>query len=504
MAEHPGMRCKWLPWFVFGLCPAPLAAQAWLAVGPASWRGVMQPLLAARKAQGLAAEFVDLPAAGDAAAVRDQVCATVHARIRAGGPGYLLLLGDSDRGGLPLPAMPRPGLSTILPGKWPADPVWTDLGYGDPDGRGVPQWPVGRWPVRDAAEVAVLVAKTLDYERTPPGEWLRQFEFVAGDGDFGAVLDTVLLGAMRQLFSEELSPAFQVRPLVALPDSPFFVEPAQFGATLLARLDAGSFVFTYAGHGSLDRFANLRLRGQKGSWPLLRQQDVARLRSAQRTILMAYACHIGGFTADALGETLVRAAHGPVAVFAASTVSYPFGDLLLGRELMHAQEDPGMQRLGDLLRTGLRDLVAATGKTPFHQRAITAAGVLGLGPDAQTALRRYTADVYQLFGDPALRLPAREPLVVALRSPATVGRELVLTVRGQRPCAKLRIELCCDRGRRSDEILAVQEIALAGEPVEVRFPWPEQGEPGYAVVRAFGLADGRAQSGGLRFRVARD
>lgn len=479
------MRARWIPLGTL-LAHIVLPAQSFVVVGPDEWRAAAEPLLARRGQQGLAVEWL---------APRADLRQALHERVRRSErPGYVLLLGDAPA----LPSLERPGLPAIVPRMPGSETVASDLGYVDVADDGAPSWTIGRIPARDPRELATVVAKMLAYEQAPAGAWQREVSLVAGDGNFGAVLDTVLGGAMRQLFAEELAPSFVLAALIALPESPFFVPEERFGASVIERLDAGPLAFVYAGHGALDRFANLRLSGSRRSWPLLRIADVDSLQHAERTILMAYACHIGEFDKDCLGEALLRHAHGPVAVLAASQVSFPFGDLLLGRELMRAQAGRDATRLGDWIRIARARLMHADAKDPFHVRAGTLAGFLGLNAEQQDALRRYTADLYHLLGDPALVLPSSGAIELALERKAVVGEPLLLRVGA--PC-RVRIELCRDRGQQPDDVLATKELEPGATRCELAWPAPITG--GMLVVRAFGQDGGRVWLGGLRFAVKR-
>ena len=497
---------SWVRWLAgFLALPGVASAQPYVVVGPSAFAPAARPLLEARKAQGLAPLWIELDAqlAGDARAL----AARIHAEIgKTKTPGYLLLLGDSDRGKAPLPTLSRPGLQSLVPGMPGKQRVWSDLGFVDPQDSGSPTWAIGRIPARDAEQVATVVAKILAYEKIAPGPWVRELELVAGDGDFGVVIDTVLNGALRQLFAEELAPGFALGALIALPDSPFFASPPTFGQEVRNRLDAGPFALVYAGHGWIDRFADLRLRGQPGAWPILRTDDVAKLEHAERSIVLAWACHIGEFPREALGEVLLRAPHGPVAVVAASEVSFPFGDFVLGRELMRAQEDLGITRLGDLVKVSKQRALHPDPTDKFGKRAALLAGLMGLDADQQQELRRYTADLYHLLGDPALLLPARGKLDVQVEGRATLAIPLVVQIGGSADAGigRVWVELCKDRGQDPRDVLLATEVEAQGGRARVTLPWPKDAQPGQAIVRVQATTPGRFWFGGKRFRVFRE
>src|SRR5262245_2102405 len=190
-----------------GIAASLAGAQPYLVVVPGWLRAALEPLLVQRRAQRLAVEVLELDDTKPPAA--DELRAAIHARIAKHGPGgYVLLAGDSQRGNGPVPTLRRPGLPKLLPGMPGAARVCSDLGFVDTDDDGLAEWCCGRVPARDAAELARIVAKVLAYERVEPGPWQHELELVAGDGDFGLVVDTVLSAALRQLFAEELPAGF--------------------------------------------------------------------------------------------------------------------------------------------------------------------------------------------------------------------------------------------------------------------------------------------------------
>ncbi|MCC6671874.1 MAG: hypothetical protein IT458_12500 [Planctomycetes bacterium] len=501
------------------VCATLCAAQDYLVVGPPALAEAAQGLLQARRAEGLRAEWIEVPAGDDPRAVAEALRTMLHARIAAAAqPGHVLLLGDAARGGLPVPALARPGLPTIVPGMPGSAQVWSDLGYVDVKGDGAPSFALGRIPAASPDQLRAVIARSLAYERLAPGEWVRELTFCAGDGDFGAVLDATLENAMRVLFTEELDPAQRLRSLVALPESPYFAPPEDFAEVVRAELDAGPFAFLYAGHGQIDRLADLRLRGRSGSWPLLRREDAARLRGAQRTLVFAFACHVGEFPRRSLGEDLLFAAHGPVAVVAASQVSFPFGDLLLGRELMRlARDHQRPARLGPLLAEARRRMLAPDPGDPFTRRAQTLAGMLMLFTESQARLRRYTADLYHLLGDPALRLPRVERVAVEALGGLRVSAPVRVRVTSPRD-AQVVLELARDRGRPAaaaatrplaerraaalDDVLFAARLTLrAGVPADVDLGACPSGLGGHAVLRVHGTTPEACLLGGVRCRV---
>jgi len=500
----------------FVVCGA-ACAQCYVVAGPEALVAATAPLRALRAAQGLDVSVLVVPADGAPRDVAADLRARVHAAIAAADrPGYLLLVGDADGGGGPTPSLERPGLRDCGPRlERYAGTIWSDLGYVDVDDDGRPEWSCGRLPADSAKEVARIADKIVACERDAGADvpWQRDVALIANAGDFGAVIDAMIEGAVNGMLREDLSPAFRLRAVLGLATSPWHTEPKAFLDAVVDTLNAGPFAAVYAGHGSPRGFA--AVQGQ----PVFRIEDVQRLEHAQRTLLMAFACHIASFPSErCIGEAALAAPGGPCAVIGASAVSMPYGDILLAHELMQALGSRGGSlRVGDLLRTAKAALIADEDDA-FHRRGDALAGTLGYEPEHRGKLRRYTADVYHLLGDPAMVFRLPSPLDVALAGDARRGQELAIAVRapdGEHP-GSIRAELCVDRGQVAtqdppDDVLAVKEV-----------PWPGNGgndpdevdsvgfafdlgdlDHRYLVVRVVGVDGSRTWAGGVRFRVSR-
>ncbi|MGE3172544.1 MAG: C25 family cysteine peptidase [Planctomycetota bacterium] len=483
---------------------ARLPAQSFVVVGAPELLDAADALCAHRGKQGLSVERLPY-GEGTACTDPEALRRALHERIRAEDqPGYLLLLGD-PLGELPLPPLERPGLRTfgIPHGK---ERVVSDLGYVDVDDDGRPEWACGRLPCRTPQEVRAAARKILAYERTPPDDdgWQRDVALIANSGDFGAVIDALLENAIQELLRDNLAPGDRVCGVVGLKDNPLYAPPEDFLPRVLAALDAGPFAAVYAGHGSTTRFAPV------AGHPVLRSADAAKLRSAERTALFAFACHIGAFHRECLGEALLRAEHGPCAVVAASEVSFPYGDVLFAREMLRVLSvADGPLRIGDLVARGKAALLADE-PDPYRARAERLARTLGYDAEQCAHLRRYTADLYHLLGDPAMPLRLPRPLEVAAEQAEAGGplRVRIVCPGDARPRA-LRVELCVDRGARRDDGAATDVLATAtarpskdGAEVEFAFAaLPARGR--YVWVRVYGRDGEDCWTGGARIAVRR-
>jgi hypothetical protein len=184
-------------------------------------------------------------------------------------------------------------------------------------------------------------------------------------------------------------------------------------------------------------------------------------------------------------------------------VSFPFGDMLLGRELMKVQEDASVRRLGDLVRTARARLMRPEADEKFVQRSVRTAGLLGLDKEKQDLLRRYTSDLYHVLGDPALALPVRGAITVEVEGKPALDRPLRLGVRCAEGPAEVVLELCRDRGVAKDDVLLRTTLALQRGSGTAEIAWPPGMPAGHAIVRASARAEKRFWCGGTRFWIAR-
>ncbi len=480
-------------------------AQQFVVAGPAELVAATKPLREHRAKQGLDVRVLDL-ASGRPQEVAAKLRDDVHARIDAAqAPGYLLLVGDIG----PVPTLYRPGLrSHAEKYQLGAQRVPSDLGYVDIDDDGKPEWSCGRLPANTVAEVEAMVAKILAYEAPSDkaADWQCDVTLIANAGNFGAQIDRAIEHTVNQLFREDLSPWYRIRGVVGMETSPFYTAPDDFLRAVTRELNRGPFAAIYAGHGRRNSFASVQGK------PVFRKRDVPELHGAHRSIVMAYACHIASFQHDCcLAEAMVRSPGGPVAVFAASEVSFPFGDLLLGHELMQTlSARKGELRIGDLIRKA-KVTTLGDPTDPFHLRAEIVGNTLGLDERTRSGTRRYTSDLYHLLGDPALVLRLPREIVVALASGRAVKRgrpiEVVLTCRGEdgHHPSRVRVELCFDRGARKNaglnaDVLSSSEHAW-DDSDELRVVIDGRGLRGrYAIVRVFAQDGADSWVGGLRFR----
>lgn len=241
------------------------------------------------------------------------------------------------------------------------DLLASDAFYADLDDDGIPDAPIGRLPAETPEELATCIDKIIRYEReSTAGNWTRRINVVAGPNGLdlrtiGSDPNEPLEGAnpfsglsnlvssivdklARKLFSDYLPQEFVLSLTQFSTQSVFCPYPADFGATVLQRINEGSLFFVYLGHGrvfGLDRYA-----APSGmDYGVFEQEDCKKLNSAGHSpVAMFFACYTCAYDASwrSLGEEMALHPNGPVAVLGASRVTAPYGMCFFGSTLLES------------------------------------------------------------------------------------------------------------------------------------------------------------------------
>jgi len=346
----------------------------YLVIAPPALRDAAERLADLRRAQGMTAMVADLDQIMDTfnAGVSDpralRSFLTFARKEWSQGPRYVALAGE---GTLDYRNLLGYGDNLVPPlmvqsegGLFPSDNL-----LGDSDGDGLPEIAVGRIPVLSTAELDAYTAKLAAYESAAAADWTGTAVLMADATDRGADFS-----ADSDRVAGQLAAAYTLNR-IDLSRTPLAAARGQ----LTAALHQGAAFVNYMGHGGLDRLS---------SGGLLTSADVPGLvNSGRLPVMTAMTCTINRFALPgipALGELLVKSAGGgAAAVWGPSGLSSNGEAVLLAERFYHS----GDARLGDRIL-----------------RAIAEFRTLGGNVDLPR--------VYDLMGDPALRLPAPPPAAV--------------------------------------------------------------------------------------------
>jgi hypothetical protein len=387
------------------LLAAPAAAPETLVVCPDEFRAALDPWEKHRREQGHELLIVP-PAHGP-----EKLKATIGRISQSGRLKYLVLIGDVPGGPGHTPAghrytVPTNYVAATVNTRWRSEPkIATDAPYADVNSDGLPDLAVGRIPADNADELAAVVRKILRYELLPSSPADRHLNVVAGVGGFGTVADALIEAAARQVILQTVPKGYDVQQTSASPTSPHCPPAGDFRPCVCRQLAAGGLAWIYLGHGLSAELDSVP--ASAGMEPILSVEDVPRLHCGSPSPLaVLIACYTGAFDAedDCLAEELVLAEHGPIAAIAATRVTMPYGNTVLGYELLRACFNDRPADLGSVLRLAQ----CRTLQNPSADSLRPSLDMLAVGlsppPVDLGSERREHVSMYHLFGDPLLRL----------------------------------------------------------------------------------------------------
>lgn len=420
-----------------------------VVVCPKDFRPAMRPWVEARSEQN---DLKFLSNTGSVKEIRDEIRRLAKkAKLRA-----ILLVGDAPSEGVKA-ANQTP--TFVLPGKvnihWGGGKEFaTDNPYADLDDDGLPDVAIGRLPADNVDELKGMIGKILAYEDNKDfGPWRSKINLVAGEGGFGAVVDQTIESAARQFITWGVPAPYRTTMTYASWHSPYCPDPKRFHECCLERLNEGCLFWVYIGHGSrrLVKPADF----PDGSQRILSCNDCDKLNCGETpAIAMFLACHTGAFASpdDCLAEDLLRSAGGPVAVISGSNVTMPYAMAALGREAMRECFENRRETVGELLLHAKRSTASGYG-SPFW--SLVNALTVTISPESfqPKQERREHLQLFNLFGDPTMKLHV--PRVVAVKAPAKA-------VAGQ------QIKVTCDSPIKGDAQieLVVRRDRFRSEPKE--------------------------------------
>ncbi len=421
----------------------PVRAPVVAVVCPPELRAGLQPWLIARAAQGWQIKISE--PAETPEATREGIRS--HQLVEP----YVLLVGDCPIW------REAPNVQRQTPCFYQTTPVTerfgstdmtaTDLPYGDLDGDGMPESPVGRLPADDAAALERLVRRSLAAETNQDyGPWRRQVHLIAGVGGFGILADTAIEAAASGLIQSMLPPSVQTTVTYASPSSPFFPGYERFPQVAKQRYSQGGLAWVYIGHGQVTQLDRVP---QRTGVPILTTDDMPSLVKPQQAppVALMLACFTGAFDAraDCFAEKMVLAEGGPVNAIAGARVTMPYGNAVFAAGLMDAWFQKRVSRMGDLVLHARQGLLRAEDPSRPKLLDMLAKAVSPTG-DKLHEERVEHAALYNLFGDPTMTL--RHPSELALETPAKAQLgECVEAVIDAPDGGRLIVELCMPLSR---------------------------------------------------------
>ena len=373
-------------------------------------------------------------------------------------PMFLLLLGDTDETWSGGPAMVPTG---SYADSYDPAPVTSDNAFADLDGDLVPDIAVGRIPAASDAEVDGVRAKVEAHESGyAAGPWNKRINLFASTAGMGETIDSVIESLAFSIV-ESMSYDFDMTMTYASQESPFVYVPEQFSDQVYERINEGSMLVSYIGHGYEDGFARLEWNGS--SYPILDTDELDKLAVRNRApMLSIIACLTGAFdTGESISERILKAADAPVAILSSTEISHPYPNAIFIYELGLVVTEEHAPTVGQAFQRAKERLVE---NQDAMRELIEELGKLMLPEPERASLQRTHLHMYALFGDPAMRVGyprfaeavAVEPTEAAAGSAIAVTAEFAAPPSGQ---ATVTLE-----SQRSIILGEVQEVPPDGDP----------------------------------------
>lgn len=353
-----------------------------LIIAPGDFTNTLTPFLSRKISQGWVVDLTTTPTNNTTTAIQS----LVHGRYTnlATRPAALILVGDTAQ----VPCYTGTQ----------ADNPPTDLYYGCMDGASdwIPEFPVGRFSAADSTTLSNIIAKTVAAETNTPSTWNNHASFVAG---YDATYYALAEATHNTVITNHMTPGGFISD--RLYRGSFGSGAADFSAAF----NEGRTLVAYSGHGGQDGWYF-----DSRNWNLVygESQVSSLANSARYPFVCVFACLAGDFSQkESIAETWLRAPDkGACAVLASSVTSYWDEDDILEKKLFDAL---------------FSDTNPTAGKAFFAARQLYR---LYYGDTATT--RRYY-EMYNLLGDPALRL---------LRRAVDIQPEILATAYSNQPYAQ--------------------------------------------------------------------
>jgi hypothetical protein len=254
--------------------------------------------------------------------------------------------------------------------------------------------------------------------------------YAAGEGRFG-VMDGVLEELFKAMVDRMVPDAFDLSMTYAKSSSPYCPPPSKLTDTVLERMSEGAVLFNYLGHGFAQGFDSLHWAGKR--FPILRTGDLKRLPSepaagTQRPIAFLSCCSAGWYDLpggkQSLAEAMLFHPSGPVAVIAGSRITHPYANTILQKDITFALLNERVPTVGLLDLHATQSLVKIDNVDRELDAIAAPIAFAGKWKTGLTGLRQMHVKLYNLLGDPAMRiaLPAASITDLKISDRAITGR----------------------------------------------------------------------------------
>jgi hypothetical protein len=369
--------------------------------------------------------------------------------------GSILLLGDAHA----VPPREIEGRSSTVGPSITSDNVYADL-----DDDGIPDLAIGRIPAKTDKEARVVFDKIVAHESVyEPGPWNKRINLFASEGGFGEFIDQVIEDIALQIIAP-LDNAYDISMTYGSPTSEYVYPPEKLSSKVYDRMNEGSLLMAYIGHGYETGFAPMTWNGE--IYPIFDTSKLDDINVRHRAPLLAFvACSTAAFDGeeDSIAESILKQSNAPSSVFGATEVSHPYANTVLAREvaLNLLQNEPKPATVGELY---LRAKQTTISNHDTLRQTIDSLAVALLNGDDPDVLLEEALQMYVLLGDPAMRI-VYSPYRATVQTDKTqyAPREVV-TVSVDTSGLAEGTALVTLEGARGAKIQAVESVPPDGDP----------------------------------------
>lgn len=422
-----------------------------VVVCPFVLRPALEPWLEYRREQGHQIAVVE--GAQAAERIRDEI--RQHARGRR--LRWVVLIGDAEPNAhldlnVSARSTPTRHIDAKVNVKWGSEPeIATDNWYADLDDDGRPELAIGRLPADSPDELSIMIRKIIRYEQRGPTEFCRRINCVAGVGGFGAFADSILETVTKKFLTEGIPSSYVMSMTYGSWRSPYCPDPRRFRDAALSRLNEGCLFWVYIGHGQRTFLDFIRVPG--GRYRILDKRDVPFFESERGAAIAVFlACYTGAFDLpeDCLAEDMLRAPGGPVAVYSGSRVTMPYAMAVMASGMLQQYFIHRRATLGETILHAKQSMVTEPDEEGRDLRSLNRqlldvlATAISPSKDLLAEERMEHLALFNLLGDPLLRLPYPDAVSVETVDEIRAGETIEITGGVDRP-GRCTVELVCRR-----------------------------------------------------------
>jgi len=339
-----------------------------------------------------------------------------------------------------------------------SDPeIASDSHYADFDGDGRVDVALGRLPVENPQQLTKLVQRIISYEVDNVNHASkRNVHFIAGVGGFGPLADGLIDAISRRLIGGGIPDSLNVSMTYASWQSPYCPAPREFSAYTIDRFNEGGLFWVYMGHGQSYQLDALRAP-ECPPLPIYRSSDTAKLKvRGVPPICVFLACNTGAFDAPraSIGEQMLLAPQGAIAVLAATRVTMPYAMSVMGDSMLNQAFKYRRETLGEIVLLAKQELVAATGKSVSPNRRLLDQIAAVASPDSGLLKeeRQEHSWMFNLLGDPLLRVNYPDGMRVKCAATVSNGKKLQVTFDSP-IVGKAVVEIVAQRGSQREPLI---------------------------------------------------